>query len=341
MNFASDNTAGAHPAILEAMTACNEGIEPSYGDDVWSGRMSEALARWFDHEVFVYPVATGGAANALALSQIAEPYSAIFCLEGSHIDMDECGAPEFFTGGAKLVKAGPMGRLYTADDLRAALAWHPRGVVHHVQPGAVSITQATECGMVYGRDQIAAIAQVAHDAGMKLHMDGARLANALAHLGCAPADVTWRAGVDVLSLGFTKNGAVAAEAVVFFNKALADGFQYRRKRGGHLFSKSRFLAAQFLAMLNNDLWLDLAAHANGAATALAEAFAQAGYVADYPVQANEVFVRLPASVAQALKDAGARFYPWDESGAGPVLYRFVCSFRTAPDEIAFIKNVIK
>lgn len=333
MNFASDNTAGAHPAILAAMAAANEGNEASYGEDRWSRRMTEALSDWFGAKVSVFPVATGGAANALALAQLAPPWSAVFCLEGSHIDVDECGAPEFYSGGAKLVTAGPPGRLYTPADLEAALLRHPRGVVHHVQPGAVSITQATECGLVYAPHEVAAIAAAAHKAGLKLHMDGARLANALAHLGCTPGEATWRAGVDVLSLGFTKTGAVAAEAVVFFDPALAEGFAYRRKRGGHLFSKSRFLAAQVLAMLEGDLWRQLAASANAAAAALAAVLTEAGAPPLYPVQANEVFARLPARAAAALMREGARFYPWDASRPETPLYRFVCSFATAAHEI--------
>ena len=341
MNFASDNTAGAHPAILAAMAAANEGSEPSYGEDRWSRRMNEALADWFGTAVAVFPVATGGAANAPALAQNAPPRSAGFCPAGSPIDVDECGAPEFYSGGAKLVAAGPPGRLYTPADLAAGLARHPRGVVHHVQPGAVSITQATECGLVYAPDQVAAIAAAAHGADLRLHMDGARLANALAHLGCTPAEATWKAGVDVLSLGFTKNGAVAAEAVVFFDPALAEGFAYRRKRGGHLFSKSRFLAAQVLAMLEGDLWKSLAGRANAAAAALAAGLSAAGFAPAYPVQANEVFVRLPRSLAAALSKAGARFYPWDDSEPERPLYRFVCSFATTAEEVESLQIRLK
>jgi threonine aldolase len=341
MNFASDNTAGAHPDVLAAMARANDGAEPSYGVDRWSIAMGEALTDWFGRKVFAFPVATGGAANALALSQLVPAWGSVFCLAGSHIDVDECGAPEFFTGGAKLVKLGVSGTRLSVAELEDALVRFPRGVVHHVQPGAVSITQATECGLVYPPDHVAALAAAAHGAGLKVHMDGARLANALATLGCAPADVTWKAGVDVLSLGFTKNGAVAAEAVVFFEEGLATDFGYRRKRGGHLFSKSRFLAAQFVAMLEDGLWRRLATAANGSATRLGAAFAAAGYAPAYPVEANEVFVRLPRALGAALQAAGAAFYPWEDAAGETPLYRFVCSFATTPDELEALSNRLK
>jgi threonine aldolase len=341
MNFASDNTAGAHPAILTAMAEASEGAAPSYGVDPWSARMDEALAAWFEREVAVFPVATGGAANALALAQLAPPWSAVFCHRESHINVDECGAPEFYTGGAKLVVMGTPGEKMTPDELAVAIAGHPRGVVHRVQPGAVSITNASECGAVYDPADVAAIADVTHDAGLKLHMDGARFANALAHLGCSPAELTWRAGVDVLSLGFTKNGAVAAEAVVFFDKALAADFGYRRKRGGHLFSKSRFLAAQFVAMLEGDLCRELAGAANAAASALAAGAAAAGFAPAYPVQANEVFLELPVQLAASLRAEGAMFYPWTPETGPSCLYRFVCSFLTTAGEVELFTSRLK
>ena len=333
MNFASDNTAGAHPRVLEAIMAANTGVTGSYGADPWSAKLDEMLADWFGCSVFAFPVATGGAANALALSQMAPPWSAIFCHREGHINVDECGAPEFYTSGAKLVCMDGHAAKITPETLRIAALDHPAGVVHCIQPGAVSITQSTECGAVYTPDEVAEISATARALGMPLHMDGARFANALAHLGCAPADITWKAGVEALSLGFTKNGAIAAEAVVFFDETRAVDFMYRRKRGGHLFSKMRFFAAQFVAMLDSDLWLELATTANGAASALARAFASAGYLPEFPVQANEVFVRLPRAVAADLKAAGAHFYPWGpEVGAAP-LYRFVCSFATDQDEV--------
>lgn len=341
MNFGSDNMAGAHPAVLEAMARANEGVEASYGEDRWSRRMGEALSAWFGHEVFVFPVATGGAANALCLAQLTPPWGGILCASGSHIDEDECGAPEFYTGGAKLAPLGRSGGKLTPALLAEGLERFPRGVVHRVQPGAVSITNATECGLVYRPAEVQALADAAHGAGIKLHMDGARFCNALASLGCAPADITWKAGVDALSLGFTKCGAVAAEAAVFFDAALAEGFNFRRKRGGHVFSKSRFLAAQILAMLEGDLGRRLAGEANVSAAALGAAFAAAGYAPAYPVEANEVFVRLPQALAGRLKAAGAYFYPWEDEASQTPLYRFVCSFATAAGEIETLKNLLK
>lgn len=341
MNFASDNTAGAHPAILASLTEAAAGNTASYGADPWSARLTEALSRWFERPVTVFPVATGGAANALALAQITPPWGAVFCHRESHINVDECGAPEFYTGGAKLSVIGAPGGKFTPDELTRALDDHPRGVVHRVQPGAVSLTNASECGTVYTPAEVAAIAAVARSAGLKLHMDGARLANALVHLGCSPADLTWRAGVDVLSLGFTKNGAIAAEAVVFFDADLAADFGYRRKRGGHLFSKSRFLAAQFLAMLEGDLWRYLAAAANGAAKALGAGAAEAGFAPVYPVEANEVFLQLPIALAAALKADGAVFYPWTPERGETAIYRFVTSFATPRDEVETLTNRLK
>lgn len=341
MNFASDNTAGAHPAILAAMATASEGAAMSYGADPWSARLEAALAAWFEHPVAVFPVATGGAANALALAQLAKPWSAVFCHRESHINVDECGAPEFYSGGAKLVPLGVPGAKLTPDEIAVALQDHPVGVVHRVQPGAVSITNASECGVVYDPADVAAIADITHDHGLKLHMDGARFSNALAFLSCAPADVTWRAGVDVLSLGFTKNGAVAAEAAVFFDPSLAADFGYRRKRGGHLFSKSRFLAAQFLAMLEGDLWRSLAGSANAAASDLGAGAAAAGFPPAFPVQSNEVFLELPVELAAALKAEGALFYPWNDETGATCLYRFVCSFTTTAEEVGMLTIRLK
>lgn len=341
MNFASDNTAGAHPSVLKAIEAANAGIEPSYGADRWSRRLDEALAAWLGCKVFIYPVATGGAANALALAQLAPPWSAVFGHRESHIVVDECGAPEFYTGGAKLVALEGRAAKFTPEALSEALKGHPRGVVHRVQPGAVSLTQATECGTIYTPDEIAAIVAAARKGGLKVHMDGARLANALATLGCAPADITWKAGIDALSLGFTKNGALAAEAVVFFDEKLAADFGYRHKRGGHLFSKMRFFAAQFLAMLEGDLWRTLALAANGAARDLGAALERLGHPPVFPVEANEVFAEMPLALAAKLRADGAAFYPWGPEEGERALYRFVCSFATGAGEIEAFTNRFK
>jgi len=338
MNFASDNTAGAHPRVLEAIAAVNDGVARSYGADRWSEELNEALSAWFDRAIRVFPVATGGAANALALSQLTPPWGAVFCHRESHINVDECGAPEFYSGGAKLVVLDGIAGKLTAAPLRQALLDHPRGEVHRVQAGAVSITQATECGTIYRPHEVGAVAQVATEAGIPLHMDGARISNALVTLGCKPADITWKEGVAALSLGFTKNGAIASEAVVFFDAELADNFAFRRKRGGHLFSKMRFFAAQMLAMLKDDLWRDLAGAANTGARQLAQIFAEAGCTLAFDVEANEVFAYLPRDVADGLRRDGAYFYPWGAERGETSLYRFVCSFATREAEIGQFRD---
>lgn len=333
MDFASDNTAGVHPRVMQAMAAANEGSAASYGADIWSARLNDALSAWFGREAFAFPVATGGAANALALSRLVPPWGAVLCHHDSHINVSECGAPEFYTHGAKLVAVDGEAARVDPAALRAALEAMPASDVHGSLPAAISITQATECGAVYGPDAVAAIAAIGRERGLKLHMDGARFSNALAHLGCAPADVTWRAGVDALSLGFTKNGAMAAEAVTFFDAALADGFARRRKRGGHLFSKMRFFAAQMLAMLEGDLWLDLARGANDAAQALARGFSEGGSPPIWPVEANEVFVALAPSLVEALRADGAAFHEWERREDGLSVCRFVCSWATTTGRI--------
>jgi threonine aldolase len=255
----------------------------------------------------------------------------VFCHEASHIQTDECGAPEFFTGGAKLIPlSGEHGKI-TAEALERAVTPLPAGVVHHVQPKVVSLTQLTECGTVYTPGEVRAIADFAHDNGMAVHMDGSRFANALATLGCTAAEITWQAGVDVLSFGATKNGAMAAEAVIFFDPAKAGDIEFRRKRAGHLWSKSRFLAAQFDAYLADDLWLRLAAHANAMARRLADGLAGIdGVTLIHPVEGNEVFATLPEGMAGRLLAAGARFYPWiypgDATAGGTIrLMTFFCT----------------
>lgn len=343
MNFASDNTSGICPEIMAALTAANEGAAMPYGNDDWTHCLEAALSDLFETAVTVFPVATGSAANALALSVLSPPFGAIYCHETAHIEADECGAPEFFTGGAKLVKlAGSQGKIRAAD-LARVLDSAPIGVVHSVQPAAVSITQATEAGTVYSLEEIAAIAQVAHAHSLPLHMDGARFANAMVRLGCSPAEATWKVGVDVLSFGATKNGAMAAEAVIFFGGDRVGSFAYRRKRGGHLFSKMRFLSVQLLAYVTEDLWLRNAAHANAMATKLAEGFATLPMTTlCYPVEANELFVQMPSDLVQALKAQGFEFYEWDEVGDRPgyVITRLVTAFNTAPHDVeAFLAAI--
>lgn len=338
MNFISDNAYGAAPEILAALSRANDGTDSSYGDDKASKRITEKLSALFEREVAVYPVATGTAANSLTLATLTPHYGAILCHEGAHIYADECGAPAFFSSGAQMVPlAGANGKL-TPEILRGALRNFHRGDVHQVQPATISITQATERGTSYSPNDVRAIGEFAKVQKMVLHMDGARFANAIAHLGCKPADVTWRAGVDAMSFGLTKNGAIAAEAVVFFNPAQAADFEFRRKRGGHLFSKMRFVSAQIEAMLEGDLWLRLARHANSTAQRLAKALGEIpGYTIEHPVEGNEVFCRLPnKQTASALHATGAKFYVWPPV-SDPPLIRLVCSFATNEKDVdAFV-----
>jgi threonine aldolase len=325
-DFRSDNVAGVAPEVLAALAAAAQGSVSSYGEDPITRRVEDRLADLFQHEVTLFTVATGSAANALALAQLVPGWGATLCHREAHIATDECGAPEFFSGGAKLAPLdGPHGKI-TAETVAAYLARDTRGV-HHSQPMAISISQSTEAGTCYTPDEVAEIGAAGAKHGLKFHMDGARFANALASLGCHPADVTWKAGVDAMSFGITKNGAMAAEAVVFFDTILAQDFGYRRKRGGHLFSKGRFAAAQFDAELTDGLWLRLAANANAMATRIAQGLAGIpGVSLLHPVEANELFVLMPDALIAALEAAGFLFYRWPAE-EGPCI-RLVTAFDT-------------
>lgn len=341
MNFASDNAYGAAPEIMAAVAAANTGTARSYGEDALTKGLTQRFSEIFEREVFAFPVVTGTAANSLALATLCPPHGAIFCHEESHIATDECGAPEFFSHGAKLVTLKGANAKFTPAAIEAQLPNFQRGV-HSPKPSAVSITQASERGTVYRADEIAAIAACAGKHGMKLHMDGARFANVLAHLKCKPADITWRAGVDVLSFGASKNGALAAEAVIFFNKDNVRDFEYRRKKAGHLVSKMRFVSAQLEAYLADDLWLRLAARSNALAARLADGLARiSGAEIANPVEANAVFARLPDAAIAHLRAAGAQFYDWEVSANGKTLVRLVLSFATPEDEIARFLDAIK
>ncbi len=334
-DFRSDNVAGAAPEVVDALALAARGTAASYGADDWTERLKAQIGALFETEVAVFPVVTGTAANSLALAAMTPPYGAVYCHHEAHIIGDECGAPELFTGGAKLIGLpGDAGKLAPAT-LDSALAGAGIGVVHRVQPAALSLSQATEAGTLYTPDEVAALAEMAHRAGLAVHMDGARFANAVARLGCTPAELTWKAGVDALSLGGTKGGCLAAEAVVVFNPALADGMEFLRKRGGHLLSKMRFVSAQMEAWLANGLWLRLARHANAMADRLAAGLATVpGVEIVFPVEANEVFVRLPENVVAALEAAGFRFHRWEGT-----LSRLVTAFDTPAWAVdAFIKT---
>jgi threonine aldolase len=308
LNFRSDNVATVAPEILRALDAVNHGPAASYGNDEYSALLNRKFSDLFEAEVTVFPVSTGTAANALSLATCARPYGAIYCHEEAHIHTSEAGATEAFSGGAKLIALpGPNGKLEPRT-VAAALQRAERGIRNRSQPDAVSITQASEYGTVYRLDDIAAIGAMAREAGVRFHMDGARFANALVTLNCTPAQMTWRSGVDILSFGATKNGAMAADAIVVFKPDLAEPLSYRLRQAGQTWSKMRFAAAQLVAYVENDLHLRLASHANELASRLGrELAAMPGVRLVTPVEANLVFVALAEPVIEALAAADVRF----------------------------------
>ena len=333
-NFISDNVTGAAPEMLAALAAANHGPAAGYGNDPLTRRLEERAQEVFECELAILPVTTGTAANALALSLLTPPYGAIYCHETAHVMTDECGAPEFYSGGAKLLcLPGGHGKI-APPDIAASMALIASMGVHHVQPAAVTLSQATEWGTVYELAELDALSAIARSHRLGLHMDGARFANALVHLGCTPAEATWKRGVDVLSLGATKNGALAAEAVILFNPQLKDALALRRKRAGHLWSKMRFLSAQLLAYFNDDLWLRHARTANELAARLAAGLLDCGGRFVAPVQANEIFVALPEAVLAGLRGEGYDFYDWPapRGESGPVI-RLVTAYDMAVADV--------
>jgi threonine aldolase len=357
MNFASDNHYGVHPRILEGLVEANVGSAPAYGNDEWTKKAEAELSRVFEKEVRSFLVTTGTAANGLALSAITPPYGAVICHGEAHISVDECNSPEMFTGGAKILGLpGPGGKI-TPALIEKTLKGFIRGE-HDPKAAAVSLTNATELGTAYSPDDVKAISSLIKPRGMKLHMDGARFANAVAGLRVSPAELTWKSGVDVLSFGATKNGAMMLEAVVFFDTKLADDFIYRRMRGGQLVSKGRYLGAQMLAYLKDDLWLENARTANGLAAQLVTGLrAFKNIRIPNPVQGNEVFAVMPRTlndklaIPRALDDVqvpqGVKFYDWmpDSLGAGisddEIFVRFVLSFATPEADVRKLLALIK
>jgi len=346
MNFSSDNWAGAHPAISEALAAQATGFAAAYGQSELDRRVERRFNEIFEREVAVFFVATGTAANSLSMAMLNRPGGVIFAHSKAHMVEDEGGAVEYLTGGARLHRVeGPMGRM-TPDGLESAIRLFPAEFIHAGQPMAVSITQSTEIGTVYSLNEIDAIAATAKAHGLPLHMDGARFANALVSLGTTPAEMTWKRGIDVLSFGGTKNGCWCAEAIVVMDPSKARDMPFLRKRAAHLFSKSRFIAAQFDAYLREDHWLQTARHSNAMAQELAQAFdtSRNARLAWWP-EANEVFPVIRKEVAERLEREGANFYSWNppadlalEPEEG--LYRFVTSFATSEDDIATIKTLL-
>ena len=335
MRFFSDNTASACPEIIDAIAAANRGLEKAYGDDQWTQRLDEVLGGFFGTKVRSFAVATGTAANSLSLATISPPYGAIFAHEEAHIACDECGAPGFFSGGAQLALIAGEHAKVSAAAFESALDAHPVSV-HSVQPAAVALTQATEYGTTYRPKEIAAVSEIAHKRGLKVHMDGARFANSVAFLDCHPGDVTWRAGVDVLSFGATKNGALGAEAVVFFDPACVKDFELRRKRAGHLLSKSRYVSAQLLAYVETGVWRRNAERTNSFAQRIAHA---AGDALLYPVEANEVFVRLGNERKQSLRAAGFEFYDWGPQASGEA--RIVASWDQLEADVSALCEALR
>jgi threonine aldolase len=342
LNFASDNVYGVHPKIMDAIIAANTGTDISYLHDEGAKEFERNLSVVFEKDVSVFLVLNGTAANSLALSTLVTPYGAVMCHAAAHINTDECNAPELFTGGAKLITLDGEGAKITPQAITQKLKGFVHGE-HGAKPMAISITNATELGTVYTVAEISALSAIAKTHGMKLHMDGARFANGLVALGCTPAEMTWKAGVDVLSFGGTKNGAMILEAVVFFDTTLAEDFLYRRKRSGQLLSKGRYLSAQANAYLKDGLWLENAARANAMALKLADGLQKSNVVQlSNPVEANEVFSIMPRSVFDRLIEAGAHFYEWPIDGLNDdeVHTRCVLSWATPEEDIyKFLKLV--
>jgi threonine aldolase len=325
MSFVSDNVVGASGPVLKALAEANGGALPAYGFDEITRRVETKFAEIFEREVAVFPVTTGTAANALALSAAVPPWGMALCHREAHVIDDECGAPEFFMHGAKLVGLPGSAAKLAAQDVASYIDGLSRAV-KQMPPRALSISQVTECGTVYGLDEIEALSAVCRARGLSLHMDGARFANALVSLGCTPAEMTWKRGVDILSFGATKNGCLMAEAVVVFDPALADGMGHRRKRAGQVVSKGRLIAAQFEAYFAGDHWYGNARHANRIAAMLSEGLcALPGIRLAWPTEANEVFAILPRPVDAALRAAGEQYHPWTEASLPE-------GERVAPDE---------
>ena len=328
IDYRSDNTGRAAPEILQALVRANTGTALGYGADEWTARLQERFRELFETPVRVFPVATGTAANALSLAAASPSWGLVYCSEAAHINTAEANAAGFFGGGLKLVPvAGPHGRVGPDAFARSLAAIQP-GQLHRGQPAAVNITQASDVGTVYPLAEIRAVAEIAKRRGLKVHMDGARFANALARLECSPAEMSWRAGVDILSFGATKNGGALCDAIVVFNPELADGLAVQLRRAGQVWSKMRFASAQLMAYVENGLWLQLAAASNAVAARIAGGIeAVPGLRLVAPVEVNELFLELPGAAMDALEREGFQFYR-----RSPTLARFVCRFDTSEAE---------
>src|SRR5438105_6728792 len=325
IDYRSDNTGCAAPEILDALVRANTGTALGYGADEWTARLQDRFSELFETRVRVFPVATGTAANALSLAALSPSWGLVYCSELAHINTSEANAAGFFGGGLKLVPVtGSHGRI-APEALRDMLAAIQPGQLHRGQPAAVNLTQASDLGAVYPLDEIRAIAEIAKRRGLKVHMDGARFANALASLGCSPAEMRWPSGVDLLSFGASKNGGALCDAIVVFNLELADGLAVQLRRAGQVWSKMRFASAQLMAYIENGLWLNLAAASNTAAARIAAGIAALpGLRLVAPVEVNEIFLELPSAAMDALERDGFQFYR-----RSATLARFVCRFDTS------------
>ncbi len=340
MYFASDNTTGAHPKVLAALVEANVGPVPAYGDDGISADVQERLRQIFDHDDLVaFPLSTGSSGNSLALATLTPPWGAVYCHDKAHINVDECGGPEFANPGSKLVPIAGVDGKITPAQIEAAI--HGRGFVHAVQPATVSLTNLTEVGTAYSASELATLGAFCAQEQLALHLDGARFANALVASNASAADLSWRAGADALTFGATKNGCMAAEVVVFFDPARAEEFAFRRKRAGHLLSKMRFLSAQLLGYLAADLWLENARHANVMATYLAEGLSAAGCAPYFPVEGNMIFAPIPLATQERLRAAGAMFYPGRLSPSDGTDVRLVTSWSTTREEVNRFVDLLK
>ena len=336
VKFASDNVAGACPEVLDAILKANEGDSSPYGNDQVSTDLQNKFSDIFEKEVVVFPIASGTAANALALATMTPSFGNIYCHKLSHINTDECGAPEFYTGGGKLVTLqGNKGKIIS-EELDEAIGG--KGIVHHTQPSSVSITQVCETGEVYQLDEIKRISETSHKHNLNMHMDGARFANALTSLNCTPAEMTWKSGIDVLSFGATKNGCLAAEAIVFFKKDLVGNIAFLMKRAGHLLSKMRFVSAQLDAYISNDVWLKNAKHANDMGQKLSDGLAKHNSIEiAYPTEANEVFAKFPRHMIEKLNSEG---YKINEDELDGKAVRLVAAWNTQNSDVENFLNSI-
>ena len=337
VKFASDNVAGACPEVLDAILKANDGDSTPYGNDLISIELQDKFSEIFEKDVMVFPTTSGTAANALALSTMTPSYGNIYCHRMSHINTDECGAPEFYTGGGKLVTLnGVMGKI-TSEELDQSVGG--KGIVHHTQPSSVSITQVCETGEVYQLEEIKKISDVAHKHNLNMHMDGARFANALVSLKTTPAEMTWKSGIDVLSFGATKNGCLAAEAIIFFKKELVGDIAFLMKRAGHLLSKMRFVSAQLDAYISNDVWLRNAKHANKMGKKLSDELSKYNDIEiAYPTEANEVFVKFPKNKIEHLNSKG---YKMNQEELDGNAIRLVTAWNTKESDVYQLLDTLK